>query len=189
MKPLTADDLVEQWKDIQGYEGIYKISDFGNIKSFKFNKELNIIGSNCNGYRKVCLSKDGVINKFLIHRLVGFAFIPNPENKPNINHKNGIRNDNRVGNLEWCTQKENALHAFEIGLSKKGIHHYRYGKKNPNFSKKGKDHWKAKTILDLSTGVFYESLEDAAKFNSVKHDTLRKYLTKQRTNKTSLTYV
>ena len=64
----------------------------------------------------VRLSKDSHITNFSIHRLVGMAFIPNPENKPNINHKNAIKADNRVENIEWCTQKENIIHSYKMGL-------------------------------------------------------------------------
>ena len=70
-----------------------------------------------NGYSSVDLCKDGTIKKYLIHRLVAEAFIPNPEKKPQVNHINGIKTDNRLDNLEWCTHSENMLHSYKQGLS------------------------------------------------------------------------
>ena len=69
------------------------------------------------GYYKVILTNNGVRKEFTIHRLVAKAFIPNPENKPTVNHKNGIKTDNNVNNLEWATIKENQIHKWENGLA------------------------------------------------------------------------
>lgn len=106
--------MEEIWKDIEGFEGVYQISSFGRLKSFKSLPEGRIL-SNKNskgGYLSVILNprQEGQKSE-KIHRLVAKAFIPNPENKPQVNHKNMDKQDNRVENLEWATLNENMKHA------------------------------------------------------------------------------
>lgn len=103
---------MEQWKDIKGYEGLYKINQNGDIYSF-YKKRLMKPSPNA-GYLKTCLTKYEVHKYLFIHRLIAQHFIPNPENKSFINHINGIKNDNRIENLEWCTASENLFHAYRV---------------------------------------------------------------------------
>jgi len=107
----------EKWKDIKGYEGHYQISSNGNVKSLKFNKN-RILKSpeNRKGYLIVGLFKNGTGKIQRVQRLVAKHFIPNPDNKLCVNHKNGIKTNNRVENLEWVTNQENITHAIENGL-------------------------------------------------------------------------
>ena len=107
----------EIWKDIKGYEGLYQVGSFGNVKSLRKGRLLK--PHNRNGYLHAILCKNGTHKTQKIHRLVGKAFIPNPENKREINHKNSIRDDNKVQNLEWCTRKENVRHSWRVGTSTK----------------------------------------------------------------------
>lgn len=122
----------EIWKPIPEYQGIYSISNCGRIKSHRrpsVNKDGPIvlkekilkISIKSGGYPSVGLRKAKQSKAHIVSRLVALAFIPNPENKPEVNHKNGNKLDNRVDNLEWNTPKENTRHAHKLGLVRKLI--------------------------------------------------------------------
>lgn len=102
----------EIWKPIYGYGNIYEISSLGNIRKL----DGGSVNVNKGDYKTISVRKHGIVS---IHRLVANAFIPNTENKPEVNHINGIKTDNRVENLEWCTRSENVKHAYDTGLLKK----------------------------------------------------------------------
>lgn len=123
--------MTEKWKDIKGYEGLYQVSDLGRVRSldredrlgrFKLGK-IKAPCDNGRGYLCVNLKKDSKQKNKSVHRLVAEAFLPNPDNLPEINHKDGNKANNQVSNLEWCTRSENAKHAFKTGLNKqlKGV--------------------------------------------------------------------
>lgn len=107
------------WKDIKGYEGIYKVNSAGDVLSVKRNKILKTSKTN-NGYKIVVLSKDGKTECKLINRLVADAFCIGRTNERNyVNHIDSDRNNNNSNNLEWCTCKENTLHAIKKGSFKR----------------------------------------------------------------------
>jgi hypothetical protein len=107
----------EEIKTIQGFEGIYSITNFGRVWSHRRNKWIKHWINN-KGYLQINLYNRGIQHKPKLHRLVAKAFINNPANKPQVNHLNGVKSDCRVSNLEWCTARENLQHASDTGLNK-----------------------------------------------------------------------
>lgn len=109
--------MEEEWKPIKGYEGLYEVSSTGKVKSFQ-RGGTKILHQNINqsGYHHVILSKGKVKKDLRVHRLVASAFIPNPLNKPEVNHIDGDKHNNNADNLEWATRKENINHSIKTGL-------------------------------------------------------------------------
>ena len=113
---------METWKNIKGYEGFYQVSSEGRIKSLKWNKEriLNP-GIDRGGYLQVGLCAGGKKKTLKVHRLVCEAFHDNPDSKPDVNHINEDKTDNRACNLEWCTRRENLNHGTRNERSAKAL--------------------------------------------------------------------
>lgn len=107
--------MQEVWKDVGGFEGEYQISSFGRLKHFSKNGWNILKNTNKKGdYFNVVLTGKSYNKSVRIHRLVAEAFIPNPENKPQVNHIDGNKQNNNVNNLEWVTAKENMLHSVRL---------------------------------------------------------------------------
>ena len=118
----------EVWKFINGYEGAYEVSNSGKVRSCNRTiscsngrqlKRQGVIlhpATNRDGYLQVALSKDNKLKSYLVHQLVGLAYIPNPENKYTLNHKDGIKANCAASNLEWATKAEQAQHSLRTGL-------------------------------------------------------------------------
>ena len=117
---------IEIWKDIENYEGLYQVSNLGRVRSLErdvyysngiishLKEKILVPVLDKDGYQIVSLYKNRKLKTMKVHRLVAMAFIPNPENKPQINHKDEVKNNNVVENLEWCTSKYNALYGTRI---------------------------------------------------------------------------
>jgi sRNA-binding regulator protein Hfq len=115
--------MKEIWKKVKGFESSYEVSNLGKVKSFKIDKVNGMIlkpSINKWGYYNVILYAQQKPKSKLVHRVVIETFIENKKNKPYANHINGIKLDNRVENLEWCTNQENIDHAVKMGLYRKG---------------------------------------------------------------------
>lgn len=166
--------MEEVFKDIEGYEGLYQVSILGRIKSLgkvdglaesRLKKEKILkFGGNGKGYTMVSLWKDKKESRKLVHRLVAKAFIVNKENKPYVNHLDGIKNNNNVENLEWVTASENTIHAFSFGLNK------------------------SVKIIDSNTGIIYQSIKEASSSCLISAEYLGQMLRGRRKNKTTLQY-
>lgn len=151
---------LEIWKDIVGYEGYYQVSNLGRVKSLdRYSTTKRGVIKNTKGkILSLSLKKEGYLSvmlcvnsdkhRFNAHRLLAITFLPNPLNLPEVNHKNGIKSDNTIENLEWVTKSENSLHAIKNGLifigekstsskltEKKVLALRRLYRINPNFNK------------------------------------------------------
>lgn len=120
---------MEVWKDVTDYEGLYQVSNLGNVKVsdrevyqprwdkyYTRKGKILTVDVDKDGYYRVSLRKDKKNKKFFIHRLIALIFIQNPDNKPVVDHINNIKNDNRVENLRWCSVQENTKWAHDDGL-------------------------------------------------------------------------
>ena len=133
--------MTEIWKDIKGYKNAYKISSFGNVKSLdktilsKNNVEMSFYGkllkqnTNRGGYLRLNLTHNNKRKRVLVHQLVATHFINNKLNKKTVNHKNGVKTDNRVENLEWLSFSDNISHAHKNGLMNYDCHTLKLNKK------------------------------------------------------------
>jgi hypothetical protein len=172
--------LEEIWKRVKGFEGFYEISNRGKVRSVdreisagntnRFAKS-RLLRSRVNnfGYDTVRLSRNGNAKTCCLHRLIAEVFVENPENKPFVNHKNGIKTDNRVDNLEWVTHSENMIHAH-----KSGLYTSPYGAN--------------KKVVDICTGRKFESVKETAKFYGLPYSSCKNYLNGNRKNSTCLRY-
>lgn len=152
---------MEQWRDITGYEGLYQVSNYGRVRRQYQNGKVRILKpiDGGRGYLRVTLSKNDTKNNCFIHRLVAQAFLDNPDNKPQVNHISGIKTDNSVENLEWCTCSENIHHAFDTGLNQVDI--ALIGKAVSS-----------KPVRCITTNTVYDSTMDAERELGIDHSNI-----------------
>lgn len=131
----------EIWRDVPGYEGKYLVSDTGKVQNQKGHQLQPRISNS--GYPRVWLSTHGEVKSHALHRLVASAFLPNPTLLPEVNHLNGVKTDNRVENLEWCTVSHNRLHSQYVLQKESG---------KPK-----------RRVICLTTGRTYPSVSEAAR--------------------------
>lgn len=159
--------MKEVWKKINGFND-YLVSNFGQVRSMKKNKDIILMPKigNAKHYLQVTLFKNKKRYYFLVHRLVAKAFIPNPEKKSQVNHKNGIKTDNCIENLEWCTCSENSHHAYKV-LHRRGA----------MFGKRGAKNHLSRIILQIKNNIvinsFYGSGE-ASRITGIDKTTISK---------------
>ena len=160
--------IKERWRNVKGFKG-YKISNHGRVKSYKrINSGKILEGTISKGYLKVSLRKNNKGHIFLVHRLVALHFVPNHENKPQVNHIDGDKENNHVSNLEWCTPQENVTHAFLNGKFDttrspvRGERHYKTKLKREDVIEmrrlhgEGYDKHQISDIMGVNTSTIYQ---------------------------------
>lgn len=166
--------MEEIWKDIEGYEGMYQVSNLGRVKSLSRRcsthwgtrlvpEKILKPQEKEFGYLCVNLHKDSKSKEFSIHRLVAFAFVPNPSNKPDVNHNDGNKQNNYPENLEWVTNLENIQHAVRTGLMSR--------EQRTHFQQAGTAAV-SKKVICLNTSEVFDSLEAAARNYNVSSTTI-----------------
>ena len=153
---------MEIWRDIEGYEGLYQVSNMGNVKSLKFGKEKILrLRKDKGNYLYVGLYKNGKGKNYYVHRLVAETFIQKIAGKDFVDHINGIRDDNRIDNLRWCTSKENSNFELCRKHRSEALKGKYVGEKNYLYGKTGALHHRSKAVLCLENGKIYGSTMEA----------------------------
>ena len=148
--------MQEVWKPIDGANGQYEVSNMGNLRNSKTHRPVKGTPDK-KGYLRFRPTINRKKKSFKVHRIVALAFIPNPENKPHVNHINGIKSDNRAENLEWVTCKENAEHAMKNGLWENVLHaseQTNNARKTPVIA----------TNINTGEKIYFESVSSAERF-------------------------
>ena len=166
---------MEIWKTIAGFND-YQVSNLGRIKSFKKGKEKILkTGLNTNKYHWLKLFKKSESKCKLVHSLVAEHFLENKFNLPFINHIDGVKTNNKLSNLEWCTQKQNVNHAWSLGLCKISEKQKILSKERASIK-----------VIDTKTNVIFNSIKEAAEFIGMNQTTLGTHLNNKVKNKTTL---
>lgn len=153
---------MEEWKDIEGYEGLYQVSNMGRVKSLKFGKEKLLNGcKDKDGYFQIKLSKEGKVKMYKVHRLVAQAFLDNQNNLSEINHKDEDKTNNCVDNLEWCDRNYNNNYGSHNERVSKALKN-RKGLSKPilQFTKDGEfiRRWDGATQVERELGIKHSNI-------------------------------
>ena len=147
---------MEEWRDIKDYEGLYKVSSYGRVYSYYTKKSLRP-RKDKEGYLMVSLYKENKAKEHKVHRLVALHFIPNPNNHPQVNHKDENKANNKVDNLEWCTN----------------LYNHNYGTINTRISKslkgkfEGSKNGRARKVCCISTGEVFDCIKEASEYYNI----------------------
>ena len=180
MRVIVLDfNYLFMWKDIEWYEGKYQVSNTWEIKSLDYNRQsiekILLKSRDRKWYLFIRSYKNGDPKTFKVHRLVATYFIPNPENKPEVNHKDWNKLNNNDWNLEWNTSSENCLHAHRIWLRKNPV---------PMRWKFWKDCWFSKKVIQLTKeGILcriYDSMSEAWSHNNISRSSISNYVSWKR---------
>lgn len=162
---------LEEWRDVKGYEDLYQVSNLGRVKSLKDNhgnyrEKILKPGNSGRGYLQVVLSKEGESKSFLVHRLVTQAFLDNPNNYTQVNHKDENPRNNRVNNLEWCDRKYNINYGTSTQRASEKIsqsHSDYKGSKNP----------RARKVQCITTGKKFDCIKEASEYYYVNKSSIK----------------
>jgi len=166
---MHQDSICHDWRPVVGYESDYEVNSQGLVRSLKNRTKGYFMEQRKDraGYWTVRLNrKDRKSSTQYVHRILAKAFIPNPEGKCCVNHISGDKLDNRLENLEWASHRENALHAYEIGLSSRAS--------------------QMQEVFDYVNDIIFKSIKEAAQFYNIPYATLKQKLRGYRKNDTSL---
>lgn len=150
--------MKEEWKTIEGYEN-YKVSNHGRVININTGK-IKALNDNGKGYLTVLLSNNGISKRFYIHRLVGFYFIPNPENLYTIDHWDGNPYNNNVDNLHWLSQKDNVRRFFKEQITEEQKEHYKVVHQRAVVKAQAAN---KRPVMCTDNGIVYESIAEASK--------------------------
>lgn len=188
---------MEIWKPIEGTNGTYEVSNTGKVRSNNYlghgkQQELSLTKDH-KGYFRVRIYKEGSRKTLKVHREVALAFIPNPERKPEVNHKDGNKENNHVGNLEWSTPSENTTHAYDSGLKEKTREWCRQMGSTVGREALAKEREKRKTPITatrLSDGAVFEfpSQADAAEKTGALQSNINRVLKGSRKSANGFTF-
>lgn len=164
---------MEEWKAVPGYEGLYEVSNIGNVRNVRRNTLLKLSKNNY-GYIQVWLYKNGIRNRFQVHRIVAQAFLPNIDDLPQVNHKDEDKTNNNVTNLEWCDAK------YNTNFGTRNIRRRETAIKNGSWSGLSKEEYHKKYYEENKEKIIEQHREYYEKNKEKRREHMREYKKKNR---------